>query len=265
LRSSFCSGFLPIRLMSSDSPALISAKRKAAQSAVNDYVCDKQNIGIGSGSTIVYAVERLAERVKEEKLSVVCVPTSFQAKQLILEHGLTLSDLERTPELDIAIDGADEVDEHLHLIKGGGGCQTQEKIVASCTKQLIIIADHRKDSTFLGDKWKKGIPLEVLSLAYVPVSRKIKAMGGTPVVRMGVKKAGPVVTDNGNMIIDADFGVVKNPAELNAKLKDIPGIVETGLFISMASKVYFGQEDGSVKSRERPSTSDSDSNKRAKT
>ena len=108
-----------------------AAKRKAAHQAVDDYVQNGQVVGVGSGSTVVYVAERLAERAKKEGLKLICIPTSFQARQLIVENGLTLGDLSTNPDVDVAIDGADEVDQHLHAIKGGGGCHLQEKIVAS--------------------------------------------------------------------------------------------------------------------------------------
>ncbi|XP_017157847.1 ribose-5-phosphate isomerase isoform X2 [Poecilia reticulata] len=166
------------------------AKKLAAYSAVDNNVQNNQVVGVGSGSTIVYAVDRLAERVRQEKLNIVCVPTSFQARQLILQHGLALSDLERHPELDVAIDGADEVDAELTLIKGGGGCLTQEKIVAGNSKCFVVIADYRKDSRVLGEQWKKGVPIEVIPMAYVPVSRVIaKRFGGEVNLRMAVSKA----------------------------------------------------------------------------
>jgi hypothetical protein len=133
-----------------------SAKRRVAYAAVDEFIVDNQVVGIGSGSTIVYAVQRLAKRVAEEKLSIVCVATSFQATQLIVEHGLVLSDLEREPRIDVTIDGADEVDQHLNLIKGGGGCLLQEKIVAAYSDKLVIIVDDRKDSSKLGEQWRKG-------------------------------------------------------------------------------------------------------------
>ncbi|GBG27562.1 Ribose-5-phosphate isomerase [Hondaea fermentalgiana] len=226
------------------------AKDLAARAAVDEFVKDGMAVGIGSGSTIAYGVVRLAERVKEEGLKVVCVPTSFQAKQLITENNLPLSDLENHPQLDVAIDGADEVDDDLNLIKGGGGCQTQEKIVASCAKTLVICADYRKDSKALGEAWLKGIPIEVIPIAYVPIMAKLKAMSAeTVTLRMAKAKAGPCVTDNGNLIIDAHFGQIKDPAKLEAQLNGIPGVVCTGLFVGMAVKVFFGQEDGSVTTR----------------
>ncbi|RMC14477.1 hypothetical protein DUI87_09573 [Hirundo rustica rustica] len=193
-----------------------------------------------------------AERVKEENLTIVCIPTSFQARQLILQNGLTLSDLDRNPELDVAIDGADEVDSDLNLIKGGGGCLTQEKIVAGFAKCFIVIADYRKKSDSLGEQWKKGVPIEVIPMAYVPVTRALtKKFGGVAELRMAVNKAGPVVTDNGNFILDWKFDKVHDWREVNSAIKMIPGVVETGLFIDMAEVVYFGMEDGSVSLREK--------------
>ncbi|KAL6105904.1 rpia [Pungitius sinensis] len=223
------------------------AKKLAAYAAVDNHVQNNQVVGVGSGSTIVYAVDRLAERVRQEKLNIVCVPTSFQARQLILQHGLTLSDLDRHPELDVAIDGADEVDADLTLIKGGGGCLTQEKIVAGCAKHFVVIADYRKDSEALGQQWRKGVPIEVIPMAHVPVSRTIaKRFGGEANLRMAVSKAGPVVTDNSNFILDWKFERADNWKEVNTAIKMIPGVVETGLFVGMAERAYFGMEDGSV-------------------
>nr|XP_033808276.1 ribose-5-phosphate isomerase isoform X2 [Geotrypetes seraphini] len=213
---------------------------------------NNQALGIGSGSTIVHAVHRLAERVKQENLNVVCVPTSFQARQLILQNGLTLTDLDRHPELDVAIDGADEVDSDLNLIKGGGGCLTQEKIVAGCAKSFIVIADYRKDSQSLGEQWKKGIPIEVIPMAYVPVAKTLASrFGGVAELRLAVSKAGPVVTDNGNFLLDWKFDKVHDWSIVNTAIKMIPGVVDTGLFINMAEKVYFGLEDGSVSVHEK--------------
>lgn len=206
-------------------------------------------MGIGSGSTVVYAVERLAQRVRDEKLDVICIPTSFQARQLIVENGLVLSDLDRHPMIDVAIDGADEVDAGLNCIKGGGGCQTQEKIVASNATKFVIIADYRKDSKILGEQWKKGVPIEVIPMACVPVMKKIEKLGGKPKLRMAIAKAGPVVSDNGGLIIDADFGLINDPIALDSQLRSLVGVVETGLFVKMACKAFFGNADGSVTQR----------------
>lgn len=228
--------------------SLESAKKLAAVKAVDVYVKNNTCIGVGSGSTVVYAIERLAERVHKEQLNVICVPTSFQAKQLLIKHKLTVSELEIHPQLDVCIDGADEVDSNLDLIKGGGGCLLQEKIVASCAKELIIIADYTKNSKRLGDQYKKGIPIEVVPFSYVPVKNKIeKLFGGELHLRMAVAKAGPLVTDNGNFILDwKNFQQDADWEKVNTRISLIPGVVETGLFIKMATKAYFGQADGSV-------------------
>ena len=220
-------------------------KRIAAYRAVDNHVKQGMTIGVGSGSTVVYAVERLKENLKSLQ-PLRCVPTSFQSRQLCVAAGLTVTDLETCPQLDVCIDGADEVDSERNLIKGGGGCQVQEKVVASCAGELIIIADFRKQSTTLGTAWKKGVPIEVVPMAWKPVELQLKAMGGTPKLRMASQKAGPVVTDNGGFIIDCDFGKIDNPLALDVKIRAIVGVVETGLFVGMASKCYFGQEDGSV-------------------
>uniref|UniRef100_A0A671MZC5 ribose-5-phosphate isomerase n=1 Tax=Sinocyclocheilus anshuiensis TaxID=1608454 RepID=A0A671MZC5_9TELE len=221
------------------------AKKLAAYAAVDNHIQNNQVVGVGSGSTIVYAVDRLSKTFH--------LILSTHARQLILQHGLTLSDLDRHPELDVAIDGADEVDAALTLIKGGGGCLTQEKIVAGCAKHFIVIADYRKDSKDLGQQWKKGVPVEVIPMAYVPVSRAIaRRFGGEAVLRMAVSKAGPVVTDNSNFILDWKFEHAQNWKEVSTAIKMIPGVVETGLFVGMAERVYFGMEDGSVKTRDHP-------------
>jgi len=223
------------------------SKKSAGFAAVDQYIKDKMVVGVGSGSTVIYVVERLIQKVKEEKLQIVCIPTSFQATQLINEGGLVLGTLDKYPHIDVTIDGADEADHHLNLIKGGGGCQTQEKIVAYNAKIFVVVADYRKESKKLGENWKKGVPLEVIPMAYVPVMKKCEQLGGKPILRMaGDKKAGPVVSDNGNFILDVDFGVIENPKELNEKLTSIAGVVETGLFIGMAEKAFFGEKDGSV-------------------
>jgi ribose 5-phosphate isomerase A len=221
-------------------------KKNAAIQAVEESVKNNMILGIGSGSTVVYAVKKIAEINQRDNLNLKCIPTSFQSYQLIVENGLTLVSLDQYPEIDLDIDGADEIDNSLNLIKGGGGCLVQEKIVASCAKTLIIIADFTKKSDFLGENWKRGVPVEIIPMSYVPVMKKLDNLGGFPVLRMAQAKAGPVVSDNGNFIIDVDFGKIKNPADLNVKLLKIPGIIDTGLFVGMASKAYIGQKDGTV-------------------
>lgn len=206
-------------------------------------------IGVGSGSTVVYAVDRIVERVKSEGLKLQCVPSSFQAEQLIADGKLALLQLSNTAQIDVCIDGADEVDADLNLIKGGGGCHVQEKVVASCAKQLVIIADYRKQASRLGTAWTKGVPVEVVPCALASVTAKLTRMGAKVTLRMGAPaKAGPAVSDNGNLLMDAVFGPIADPAALHAQILQLPGVVDTGLFVRMACKAFFGQADGTVTS-----------------
>ena len=228
------------------------AKKIVAYAAVDDLLQDNMVLGIGSGSTVIPAVTRIAEKVAQSNLKIKCIPTSFQARQLILAHNLPLYDLEICPELDLTIDGADEVERSTkYCIKGGGGCLLQEKIVASASKSLAIICDYTKISGQLGDQWKKGIPIEVAPISHVVVKRKIEfTFGGEANLRMAKAKAGPLVTDNGNFILDWDFTFKEDSQmpwdEINQSLMMIPGIIDTGLFINMANIVYYAEKDGSV-------------------
>lgn len=221
------------------------AKKIAAYQAVDEnFPKNAKVIGIGSGSTVVYVAERIGQL--SNKSSFICIPTGFQSKQLIIDNGLKLGSLEQYPNLDIAFDGADEVDPSLNLIKGGGACLFQEKLVAQSAASLIIVADFTKKSKKLGTTWK--VPIEVVPSSYVAVSSSLKKIGAsaTPLRQGGKAKAGPVVTDNNNFIIDADFGEIEDPVALHKDIKLLVGVVETGLFTNLAKKAYFGEESGEV-------------------
>lgn len=234
-------------------------KKAAAIRAIDNHVSSGNLVGIGSGSTIVYAVDHLAQLVQKGTLTdIKCVPTSFQARQLILERGLYLTSLEANPQLDIAIDGADEADSELTLIKGGGGCLALEKLVAENAKSFVVIADDRKKSQHLGTSWKY-VPIEVLQDAYRPLQINIeKHFGGKASLRMAKAKAGPVVTDNGNLLLDWSFDLeeLKQRMSLgpdkavwqvvNGRLLGMAGVVDTGLFVDMAKVAYFGDAQGEV-------------------
>jgi len=216
------------------------AKKNAALEATKN-VKNGFKIGLGSGSTAAYAIEEIGKRIKKEKLHVQGVPTSYQAFMLAVQHGIPATTLEERPTLDLTIDGADQIDPELNLIKGMGGALAREKIVASASKKLIIIADQNKKVKTLGEN-NHPVPLEALPFAAPLVMRRIKEIGGKPVLREGKMKVGPVITDNGNVIIDANFGLVHEPAELEHKLKSIPGILDTGLFVQMAQIAYIGKQ-----------------------
>lgn len=212
------------------------AKRKAALEAVK-HVKDGFIVGLGSGSTAAFAIEALGKRIKKEKLCIMGVPTSYQAFLLAVENGITITTLEEHPEVNVTIDGADQITSDLCLIKGMGAALAREKIVAAASKLNVIIADQQKKVNTLGEN-NQPVPIEVLPFAISLVKRRIMAVGGNPVLREGKGKLGPVITDNGNAIIDAYFGEIKKPAELEAKLKLIPGVVETGLFVGLTDIVY---------------------------
>lgn len=225
------------------------AKKNAALEAVK-HVKDGFVVGLGSGSTAAYAIEEMGKRVKNEELRILGVPTSYQAFNLAVKCGIPITTLEEHPRLDITIDGADQIDKKLNLIKGMGGALAREKVVASASKKLIIIADETKKVEVLGEN-NHPVPMEVLPFAVPLVMHKISEIGGKPLLREGKGKVGPIITDNGNTLIDAFFGLIHKPAELEQKLKKIPGIVETGLFIGMADMVYLGKSDSVEKLTEK--------------
>lgn len=217
-------------------------KENAALEAVK-HVKDGFIVGLGSGSTAAYVIEEIGNRIRNEGLRVLGVPTSYQAFLLAVKHKIPITTLEEHPALDLAIDGADQIDEELNLIKGMGGAFAREKIVAFASKKLVIVADESKKVKVLGEN-SHPVPIEVLPFAVPVLMRKIKEIGGKPTLREGIKKVGPVITDNGNVIIDADFGLIPKPSELERKLKKLPGVVETGLFVKMANLVYVGKHSG---------------------
>jgi ribose 5-phosphate isomerase A len=217
-------------------------KKNAALEAVK-HVKDGFVVGLGSGSTAAYAIEELGNRIRREKLQVLGVPTSYQAFTLAVRNGIPITTLEEHPKVDLAIDGADQIDSQLNMIKGMGGALAREKIVASASKENIIVADESKKVVTLGEN-NHPVPIEVLPFAVSFVAAKIKEIGGTPVLREGKGKVGPVITDNGNVIIDADFRLMLKPAEVECALKRLPGVVETGLFINLADIVYIGKRSG---------------------
>jgi len=218
------------------------AKKNAAKEAVK-HVEDNFVVGLGSGTTAAYAIEELGRRTKKEGLQLLGIPTSYQAFMLAVKHAISVTTLEEHPTLDLTIDGADQIDKELNLIKGMGGALAREKIVAFASKKLIIIADENKKVQTLGQN-NHPVPTETLPFAASLVMHKMQEMGGHPVLREGRGKVGPVMTDNGNVIIDTDFGPIERPDELEHRLKCISGVVETGLFIKMADIVYIGKRSG---------------------
>lgn len=213
------------------------AKRTAAAEAVK-HVKNGFTVGLGSGSTVAHVIQEIGKRVRQRDLQILGVPTSHQTKMLAIHSGIPITTLIEHPQLDLTVDGADQVDEQLNLIKGMGGALTREKIAASVANQFVVVVDETKLAKKLGANCT--LPVEVLPFAVPTVASKMRKMGGKPVLREARRKVGPVITDNGNFIVDVDFGLISKPGELDLKLQQIPGVIETGLFIGMAEVVYVG-------------------------
>lgn len=197
-------------------------------------------VGLGTGSTTAFAIQFLGDRLKSgELMDIKGVPTSFQASVLAKQYGIPLTTLDEIDKIDIAIDGADEVDPQKNLIKGGGAAHTREKIVDSLAEQFIVVVDSSKIVDRLGSTFP--LPVEVLPMAITPVMKALEQLGGRPELRMGVKKDGPVITDQGNMILDVTFDAIDQPAELERSLNNIPGVLENGLFVGVADVVLIGE------------------------
>ncbi|CCQ61868.1 ribose-5-phosphate isomerase RpiA [Crocosphaera watsonii] len=197
-------------------------------------------VGLGTGSTTAYAIQYIGERLQSGDLkNIIGVTTSFQAEVLARKYNIPLSTLDVVDRIDIAIDGADEVDPQKNLIKGGGAAHTQEKIVDSLAEQFIVVVDGGKLVDKLGSTFL--LPVEVIPKAVVPVMRKLEQLGGKPDLRMGVKKAGPVVTDQGNLVVDVKFDSIDDPATLEKTINNIPGVLENGLFVGVTDVVLVGE------------------------
>jgi ribose 5-phosphate isomerase A len=212
------------------------ARKNAAEKAC-ELVKDGMAVGLGTGSTTAYAIRELGRRV-DEGLDIVGVPTSYASEALAIECGIPLVSLAARPELDVDIDGADQVDASLNVIKGGGAAHTREKVVACSSKIFAVVIDGNK----LKDVFNRSVPIEVLPYARKLVEKSIAGLGGTCTMRTGTGKDGPVISDNGNFIMDCDFGPINKPAALAEKLSQVPGLVEHGIFTN-ADVVYVGYED----------------------
>jgi len=206
------------------------AKRAAGYKAA-DMVKDGMIIGLGTGSTVMYTMERLSQRI-HEGLTIAGIPTSFQTAIKAREYNIPLTTLDVHPVINLAIDGADEVDPQLRLIKGRGAAHTREKCVAAAAQQFIVVVDEQK----MVPRLDGPVPVEIIPFAIRPVMDQLTAMGCIPVLREGLKKDGPVITDNMNFIIDAKFKKITKPEKLEDAIGLIPGVVESGLFCRFTDK-----------------------------
>ena len=221
-------------------------KQAVAKAAV-DKIQNGMILGLGSGSTAALMIEALALKIKFGEIKdIVGVTTSFQGEVLATELGIPLKSLSSVSEIDLAIDGADEVDPKFQLIKGGGACHVQEKLVASLAKKFIVVVDSTKLVEKLNLDFK--LPVEVLPTAWKQVQKTLVDFGGEGNLRMAQKKAGPVVTDQGNLILDLTFSNgIDQPELLESQINNIPGVLENGLFTNLTDEVLVGKlENDSV-------------------
>ncbi|MBE6487483.1 MAG: ribose-5-phosphate isomerase RpiA [Methanosphaera stadtmanae] len=200
---------------------------------------DGQVVGLGTGSTTHFFIKHLGMRIQEEELEILGIPTSFQSLILAREFGIKVTSLDEH-DVDIAVDGADEVSSQLDLIKGGGAAHTIEKLVDSNAKKFVVIVDESKLVDNLGEF---PVPVEVIPDSLRPVTNALIQMGGKPEIRMGIRKDGPVITDNGNFVLDTKFDI-EDPAKLEVELNSIPGVLENGIFAGITDKVIVGKMSG---------------------
>ena len=220
-------------------------KKIVAEAAIKE-VKSGMILGLGSGSTAALMIKSLADEIHSGKLkNIKGVATSFQSEVLALELDIPLIDLASVSQIDLAIDGADEVDPKFQLIKGGGACHVREKLVASKANQLLIVVDETKMVQSLNKVFP--LPVEVLPNAWKQVKDIILEMKGNSSLRMAAKKAGPVVTDQGNLILDVLFDDgIKDPKDIEMRLNNIPGVLENGLFVNLTDKVFVGKIENNI-------------------
>ncbi|WP_269611450.1 ribose-5-phosphate isomerase RpiA [Prochlorococcus marinus] len=220
-------------------------KQAVAQAAV-DQIQNGMILGLGSGSTAALMIEALAVKIKSGEIKdVVGVTTSFQGEVLASQLGIPLKSLSSVSEIDLAIDGADEVDPKFQLIKGGGACHVQEKLVAALAKKFIVVVDSTKLVEKLNLDFK--LPVEVLPSAWKQVQKTLKDLEGEGNLRMAQKKAGPIVTDQGNLILDLTFrNGIDQPELLESQINNIPGVLENGLFVNLTDEVLVGKVENEV-------------------
>ncbi|GAA0531313.1 ribose-5-phosphate isomerase RpiA [Chitinophaga japonensis] len=223
---------------------IVIAKKAAGEKAA-ELIRPGMVVGLGTGSTAYWAIQKIGAMVKQG-LEIRAIATSEASARLAEELHIPLTTFAETQQLDMDIDGADEISEQLDVIKGGGGALLREKIVAFHSRQLIIIADQHKYVPVLGGY---PLPIEVIPFGWEVTYNRLQQLGCKPLLRK--KQEEIFITDNGNYIIDCAFGTIKDPAETNAALHHIPGVVETGLFVQMAHTVVLGYEDGSTQVLQR--------------
>ncbi len=211
-----------------------AGKERAAES-VSSLIKDGMVVGLGTGSTTELAIIKIGEQIREESLDILAIPTSLKTEMLAVECGIRVTTLTEFSSLDLCIDGADQVDSQLNLVKGGWGSHTREKIVSYAAKRLVICVDDTK----VVEQLNKPVPLAVLPYAV----KVVKELGGIPVLRQEGNRGGYFIAEGGNLVVDADFGVITNPEKLGVALSSVVGSVEHGIFTN-ATEVHIGDDTG---------------------
>jgi ribose 5-phosphate isomerase A len=218
----------------------VEAAKQSAGIAACEFVTSGMDVGLGTGSTVKHTVIELGRRMAEEGLEIRGVPTSIETEKLARSLGIPLLEWNQVERLSVTIDGADEFDSQFHLIKGGGGALTREKIVAQVSDSMVVVTDPRKDVPTLGEF---PLPVEVVQFGWEITSRHLQNICPGKATRRG--GAQPLITDNGNFIIDCKFGpTISDPVALEAQIRGVAGVVEVGLFTNMADVVIIGSNDG---------------------
>lgn len=213
-------------------------KKIAAEKATEE-VRDGTVVGLGTGSTVYYALLKLGAMVRDG-LNIIGIPTSDGTEKIATEQGIPLSTLASHPIIELTIDGADEVDAHLNLIKGGGAALVREKIIANASKRILIVVDESKVSRVLGTSF--ALPVEIVQFGWEATQREVNKICGKSDLRGGIEN--PLVTDNGNYILDCHFDGIPEPEKIELQLNNVPGVVENGIFVNRADKVIIGTSTG---------------------
>ena len=217
----------------------IEQLKKIAAEKASEEIREAMVVGLGTGSTVYYALLKIGEMVRDG-LNIIGIPTSSGTEKIATEQGIPLSTLAAHPIIELTIDGADEVDAHLNLIKGGGAALVREKIIANASRRILIVVDENKVSRVLGTSF--ALPVEIVQFGWEATKRVVDQICGQSELRSGIQK--PLITDNGNYILDCHFDGIPEPEKVELQLNNIPGVVENGIFVNRADKIIIGTSSG---------------------
>ena len=214
-------------------------QKKIAAEKATEEVKNGMVIGLGTGSTVYYALLKLGDMIRDG-LNIIGIPTSEGTEKIATEQNIPLTTLAKHPTIELTIDGADEVDAHMNLIKGGGAALVREKIIANSSKRIVIVVDESKVSQVLGTTF--ALPVEIIQFGWEATQRAVDKVCGKSDLRGGIDN--PLITDNGNYILDCKFIGIPEPEKVELQINNIPGVVENGIFVDRADKVIIGTPNG---------------------